>query len=71
MSASDCGVYGNYSPRKLSPSGIKYNAYNWTLDGVFYQNGQKYIGDGTSESTANFNDASVINTPGCDPCHSS
>jgi len=67
MSCGGCGVNSNYAPVKVYINGIKCNPYTFTLGGVVYANGQKYVGvnDGQSESPAFTGYPASVNIPKC------
>lgn len=64
---ASCGVYSNYSPVKIPINGIKCDSYSFTLSGVIYANGQRYVGvnDGETESAAQFAYPPAVNVPKC------
>ena len=63
-------VTDNYTPRKIDVTGIKFDPYYYTLDGIKLANGQVYTGngDGTTAVPARFDSAPAIGVPSCSSC---
>ncbi len=64
---NNCGVNNNYGPVQIDISGIKCMPYAFTRSGIFYRNGQQYVGanDGESENAPTWGYPNALNLPKC------
>lgn len=67
-----CTQYGNYDGRKIHPTGIKYNPYDYVIGrGIVFANGDLFVGNGENSSPQPaVQNAVALNAPNCRTCHS-
>jgi len=66
--------FDNYAPRRIAVNGIKVRPYvtvSGPSGGVIFQNGQKYVGNGSDGQALQpaVLSAPAVATPGCRSCH--
>lgn len=64
-------LYDNYSARRIHPTGLKVVAYTQVFGpggGVFYANGQKFVGRASSATQPPISPALAVAIPSCSSC---